>query len=141
MSSTDPGNQPPENGEPVPRKSARGHDWRHAMRSEFSDWQLWWARAVMVALAVISGLVIVGFTALAEYTYDLFAQLHARWWWSPLLWTPLVACAVVWCTRRFAPGAAGSGIPQVMAALEVGERPAARSLFVSLRLSFAKILL
>lgn len=141
MSSTDPGNQPPEDGEPVPRKSVRGHDWRHAMRSEFSDWQLWWARAVMVALAVISGLVIVGFTALAEVAYDLFAQLRSRWWWSPLLWTPLVACAVVWCTRRFAPGAAGSGIPQVMAALEVGERPAARSLFVSLRLSFAKILL
>ena len=141
MTSTDPGTQPPESGEPAPRKSARGHDWRHAMRSEFSDWQLWWARAVMVALAVISGLVIVGFTALAEVAYDLFAQLRARWWWSPLLWTPLVACAVVWCTRRFAPGAAGSGIPQVMAALEVGERPAARSLFVSLRLSFAKILL
>ncbi|HAV37620.1 MAG TPA: hypothetical protein DCX52_14915, partial [Massilia sp.] len=86
MSRIDPGTQPPEDGEPAPRKSVRGHDWRHAMRSEFSDWQLWWARAVMVALAVISGLVIVGFTALAEVAYDLFAQLRSRWWWSPLLW-------------------------------------------------------
>jgi H+/Cl- antiporter ClcA len=48
---------------------------------------------------------------------------------------------VVWCTRRFAPGAAGSGIPQVMATLEKEVGDAERGLFVSLRLSVAKIVL
>ena len=141
MTKTDPGGAPPEGGEHAARKGARGHDWRHAMRSEFSDWQLWWGRAVVVGLAVLSGLVIVGFTALAEQAADLFEHLRSTWWWSPLLWTPLVAAVIVWCTRRFAPGAAGSGIPQVMAALDSGVDSGSRGLFVSLRLSLAKILL
>lgn len=140
MTSTSPGT-PPEDHGPAARKGGRTHDWRHAMRSEFSDWQLWWARAVVVALAVVSGLVIVGFTALAEFAADQFARLRGLGWWTPLVWTPLLAALIVWCTRRFAPGAAGSGIPQVMAALEVGEQPGARGLFVSLRLSLAKIML
>ena len=45
----------------------------------------------------------------------------------------------MWCTQRYAPGASGSGIPQVMAALSTGKQSA--SLFVSIRLSVAKILL
>jgi len=109
------------------------------MRSEFSDWQIWWARAVVVALAAIAGLVIVGFTALAEHASHLFGQWRSLGWWFPLLWTPLLAALIVWLTRRFVPGAAGSGIPQVMAALEAPA--AARGLFVSLRLSLAKIAL
>jgi H+/Cl- antiporter ClcA len=48
---------------------------------------------------------------------------------------------VVWCTRRLVPGAAGSGIPQVMATLDRRVGEAERGLFVSLRLSVAKILL
>jgi H+/Cl- antiporter ClcA len=47
----------------------------------------------------------------------------------------------VWATRRFAPGASGSGIPQVMAALEPEVEPAQRGLFVSLRLAVAKVVL
>ena len=49
--------------------------------------------------------------------------------------------AVVWLTRRFAPGAAGSGIPQVMATLDPAFPPASRSTLVSLRLSLAKMVL
>jgi H+/Cl- antiporter ClcA len=67
--------------------------------------------------------------------------MRERAWWAPLLAAPAVAAAVVWCTRRFAPGAAGSGIPQVMATLEKEVGEGERGLFVSLRLSVAKILL
>jgi H+/Cl- antiporter ClcA len=114
---------------------------RQAVAQELADWRLWWARAVVVAAAVVAGLTIVGFTWLAESASSWFAGLRSQAWWAPLLATPACAAAVVWCTRRFAAGAAGSGIPQVMAALEneVGERE--RGLFVSLRLSVAKILL
>jgi H+/Cl- antiporter ClcA len=114
---------------------------REALRQELADWRLWLARAVVVAAAVAAGLVVVGFTWLAETASAWFGLMRARAWWAPLLAAPAVAAAVVWCTRRFAPGAAGSGIPQVMATLEKEVGEGERGLFVSLRLSVAKILL
>jgi H+/Cl- antiporter ClcA len=111
------------------------------LHREIGDWRLWWGRGVVVALAVAAGLTIVAFTWLCEGAAGLFNQLRGRWWWSPLLVSPAVATAVVYCTRRFAAGAAGSGIPQVMAALEPAGAPPARALFVSLRLSLGKIFL
>jgi H+/Cl- antiporter ClcA len=98
-------------------------------------------RAVVVLLAAAAGLTVVGFSWLAEGAYARFAALHAAAWWSPLIVTPACTAAVVWATRRFAPGAAGSGIPQVMATLDTKVGEAERGLFVSLRLTVAKILL
>ena len=117
------------------------HDWRKRARVELSDRGLWTSRIVVVALAVLAGLSVVGFTWLCERAFEAFEQLHSLAWWSPLLWTPACTAAIVWFTRRHAPGAAGSGIPQVMAALEPALAPEKRGLFVSLRLSLAKVLL
>jgi len=114
---------------------------REAVRQELADWRLWLARALVVAAAVVAGLTVVGFTWLAESASSYFTALRMRAWWAPLLVAPAAAAAVVWCTRRFAPGAAGSGIPQVMATLEKEVGDLDRGLFVSLRLSIAKILL
>lgn len=116
-------------------------DWDDALRRELSDWRVWAVRGLVVALAVLAGLTIVGFTWLAELASAQFAAWRGQVWWIPLLLTPACAAAVVWCTRRFAPGAAGSGIPQVMATLEPRVGESERGLFVSLRLSIAKILL
>ena len=118
-----------------------GHDWRKRARLELSDWQLWWGRAVVVGLAVLAGLSVVGFTWMCELAFSAFEQVRQLAWWTPLLWTPAWAALIVWLTRRHAPGAAGSGIPQVMAALEPALAPGERGLFVSLRLSVAKVLL
>jgi len=114
---------------------------RDALGQELADWRLWLARALVVAAAVVAGLTVVGFTWLAETASSWFVVLRTHAWWAPLLCAPACAAAVVWCTRRFAPGAAGSGIPQVMATLEKEVGDAERGLFVSLRLSVAKILL
>ena len=114
---------------------------KEAVRQEVADWRLWLARALVVAAAVAAGLTVVGFTWLAEQASGYFEALHSQAWWAPLLAAPAAAAAVVWCTRRFAPGAAGSGIPQVMATLEKEVGEGERGLFVSLRLSIAKILL
>jgi H+/Cl- antiporter ClcA len=103
------------------------------------DWRLWWSRSVLVTLAVLAGLTVVGFTWISELAFSLFSDMHSTWWWSPLLWTPLVTALVVWLTRRYAAGAAGSGIPQVIAALDNEVGPEQRGLFVSLRLTLAKI--
>ncbi|MBS0308316.1 MAG: chloride channel protein [Proteobacteria bacterium] len=112
-----------------------------AFRKEFIDWDLWRARCIVVAAAVIAGLIVVAFTDLCEHALNVFSRMRAAWGWSPLLWTPLCAAAIVWLTRRYAPGAAGSGIPQVMASLDTAVAPANRGLFVSLKLSVAKIFL
>ena len=112
-----------------------------ALRREVSDWRLWWTRGVVVLAAIVAGLTISGFTWLAEQAFDLFVTGRAWSWWSPLVWTPLCTAAIVWCTRRYVPGAAGSGIPQVMAVLDPAMPPQRVGRLVSLRISAAKIAL
>lgn len=112
-----------------------------AFRREVSDWRLWLSRALVMAVAAAAGLTVVGFTWLSERALEAFFDLHTHWWWAPLFWTPLCTAMIVWLTRRLAPGAAGSGIPQVMAALDSSVDASNRGLFVSLKLSLAKIAL
>ncbi|MET3131766.1 H+/Cl- antiporter ClcA [Oxalobacteraceae bacterium GrIS 1.11] len=117
------------------------HSVGFALRKELSDWHLWYARAIVVAMALLAGLTVVGFTWLTEYATAFFFAGRARFWWAPLLWTPLCTVLIVWCTRRYASGAAGSGIPQVIATLDPAVDMARRGWLVSLRLSAVKILL
>jgi H+/Cl- antiporter ClcA len=119
----------------------REHAVAAAIKRDFGDWRLWWTRAVVFGMAALAGLAVVGFTWLTERALGAFSQLQAAWWWAPLLWTPLCTAAIVWLTRRCAAGAAGSGIPQVMAALDPAVDAAQRSALVSLRLSLAKVVL
>lgn len=112
-----------------------------AVRREFSDWRTWVARAVVIALAAAAGLTIVGFTWLTEKALATFFRLSAVAWWVPLVWTPLCAAGIAWIIRRSFAGVAGSGIPNVIAALDSSVDAANRSLFVSLKLSVAKMLL
>lgn len=111
------------------------------LRQELYDWRLWMGRAVVLGFAALAGLTVVSFTWLTEHALSQFFALEKRYWWAPLLWIPTSTAAIVWLTRRIAPGAAGSGIPQVMAALSHEVAPMQRNLFVSLRLTLAKILL
>ncbi len=117
------------------------HDAVRAFRREFSDWRPWLTRALVIAFAALAGLTIVGFTWLTNLAFASFLRIAALGWWVPLLWMPLATAAIVWLTRRYAPGAAGSGIPQVMATLDTAVAPADVRLFVSLRLAFAKLVL
>ena len=112
-----------------------------SMRQALSDWRIWLARALVVTFAAAAGLTVVGYTWLTERALEAFFMASARWWWSPLLWTPLCTGLIVWLTRRFAPGASGSGIPQVMAALDASVTARDRGLFVSLKLAAAKVAL
>ena len=113
----------------------------NALRAELSDRDLWQTRVVVLTFGILSGLTVVTFTWLTEHALDLFHQGRAVVPWMPLFWTPLCTAAVVWTTRQWAPGAAGSGIPQVMAALHPGLEPRWRGLYVSVRLTLAKMLL
>lgn len=117
------------------------HDIRSAFKREFGTAALWRSRVVVIGAAALSGLAVVGFTSLAESAFGLFNHWIAPCAWLTLLWMPALCALIVWCTRRFAAGAAGSGIPQVMAALEPALPAQEQRRFVSLRLSALKALL
>ena len=115
---------------------------REAIQRELSDWRRWAARAVVLTAAAVAGWVVVAFTWLSEQAALGFTRiLQATGGWGALVWTPLLTALIVWLTRRFASGAAGSGIPQVIAAMEPQTPVEQRGLFVSLRLTVAKIVL
>ena len=117
------------------------HDILAGLRGEMSDWRRWLTRALVMLYAAAAGLSIVGFTWLCDRAQAAFQALGALAWWAPLLWMPACTALIVWITRSFAPGAAGSGIPQVMAALDTGVTPRQTAQLVSLRLALAKVLL
>ncbi len=103
---------------------------------------MWLDRTVVLAYAVMAGLAVVAFTLMTNKAFAWFEQIyHFQGGWIVLFWTPALAAVIVWGTRRFAPTAAGSGIPQVMAALESDVTPEQRQHFVSLRLTAAKMVL
>lgn len=116
-------------------------DWRARLRHELTEWRPWGSRAVVLAFAALAGLVVACFTWLSEHAFAAFEQLRGQAWWAPLLWMPLLTAAIVAGTRRWLPGAAGSGIPQVMAALDDATPAERRGLFVSLRLALGKLVL
>jgi H+/Cl- antiporter ClcA len=115
-------------------------DFLQNVRDEVSDARQWLDRAIIIAYAVLAGLMVVGFTLLADAAFDAYQSMRGAVWWWPLVWTPAVTALVVWLVRRWAPGAAGSGVPQVLTALAPETPLDTRDRFVSLKLSVAKIL-
>ncbi len=115
-------------------------DFLQNLRREMGAGRQWLDRVVVLTYAVLAGLAVVLFTLLADKAVELHHDLAQSVWWAPLVWTPALTALVVWSLRRWAPGAAGSGVPQVLTALDADTPLAARSRFVSLRLSVAKII-
>src|ERR1044072_2968422 len=95
----------------------RDPDFLENLRTELSSGRLWLDRAIVLGYAVAAGLFVVAFTIASDWAFGLFQCLYRSYPWAVLLWTPALTVAIVWATRRWFPGAAGSGIPQVKAAL------------------------
>jgi len=99
----------------------------------------WRMRLVFWGGALAVGAVSVAFAAAATQASALFGVLLVRPWLALLL-TPLGFVASAWLAARFFPGSQGSGIPQAIAARQMGDT-GQRSRLLSLRLAFGKILL
>lgn len=95
-------------------------DRRH-LSARFLSKLMWQRRLVFWSGALFVGLASVGFAILSNAGQNLFLFEEAKIWWLPLLVTPAGFVAIRWATRRFAPAAAGSGIPQAMAARDLRE--------------------
>ncbi|UXC91490.1 chloride channel protein [Sphingobium sp. RSMS] len=77
---------------------------------------VWRRRIAILGGAILTGLVALLFAHLADEASELFLELTKLRPEAPLLLTPLGFAAIVYVTRKWAPAASGSGIPQVMAA-------------------------
>jgi H+/Cl- antiporter ClcA len=122
--------------------SASAPPFLNSLSFELMERQSWRDRSIVLAYATLTGAVVVVFTLLAEVASQGFAALRAGTAggpWLSLAWTPLLTLAVLWWTRRFAPGAAGSGIPQVVRALDDGTNPAECRHLVSPAVSLHKV--
>lgn len=73
-------------------------------------------RVALMGGAVLVGLAALIFANVADIASERFAHLVEKWPYAPFFLTPPAFMALVWITRRFAPLASGSGIPQVIAA-------------------------
>jgi H+/Cl- antiporter ClcA len=93
-----------------------GKTLRHARR-------FWLQYGILWTGAVITGLIAVMYARLIDLGFELFQKMEHRHSWLPLIVTPAMSALCVWLTRKYFPGAEGSGIPQVIATLgEQGER-------------------
>ena len=97
----------------------------------------WRIRLAFLLGSLMVGVISSGFGLLSQRANALFFQMEAAYPQAPLLITPLGLVLVAWLSRRFFPGSEGSGINQIIAALEMR----AKSHVMSLKLAAGKILL
>lgn len=152
----------PDDAGPSPRKRPRAlqrrlrlgtrRSWRVVRGVEPEFWQRliaelrtgrqWVDRTVVLIYAALTGLIVVGFTLAAEGATHAFLALargNPLGPWAALVWTPLLTVLLLWWTRRFVPGAAGSGIPQVIRVLDDDLPEAGVRRLASLRVALHKI--
>jgi H+/Cl- antiporter ClcA len=96
-------------------------------------------RAATLTGAILIGLVALAFAYMADAAQRLFAGVAVSYSWTTLLVTPLGFAALVWLTRRYAPDARGSGIPQVISAAQMHQPE--RSPMLSLKTAALKLVM
>ncbi|MDD3482108.1 chloride channel protein [Azovibrio restrictus] len=109
--------------------------WRHKAYVT-----LWLGRLVFWGGAIGVGLLAVLFAELSEFLSHHFVQGATRYWWLPLVLTPLGGALCVWTTRRYFSGAEGSGIPQALAEMQRPADAQGWKPLLSLRIIAGKIL-
>ncbi|MDQ2879551.1 MAG: chloride channel protein [Pseudomonadota bacterium] len=110
--------------------------WRVLLRRHGPASAVWRRRIAMGTGAITIGLAALLFARLADLANDQFGHFvaHDRWW--ALAITPLGFLIITYLTRRLAPEAAGSGIPQVIAAAHNPKR--ALRVLLSMRAALIK---
>ncbi|WP_034298341.1 chloride channel protein [Herbaspirillum sp. RV1423] len=102
--------------------------------------RLWIDYGILWSGAIAVGLVAVLYAQAIEYAFSAFRLLQHAHEWLPLLLTPAVSAMCVWITRRWFTGSEGSGIPQVIAALNGNTEERGTSL-LSVRVLLGKLAL
>lgn len=89
---------------------------------------VWMRRAVFIAGALLVGLTAVGFAETANEAQNVYYAILEFSPWLPLVMTPVGFAVLAYITARWFPAAAGSGIPQVIAARKSSDHVHRKSL-------------
>lgn len=91
--------------------------------------------------SLLTGIMAVGYARLFSYAEQGTRLLFGSNRWSIFLLTPLCFLLAWWIVQRWAPNARGSGIPQVMAAIELANPKHQHKIgkLLSIRIVFVKI--
>ncbi|MEW6677442.1 MAG: chloride channel protein [Pseudomonadota bacterium] len=132
----------------TPPRSRRLRDWSgnqltRLRRRQMAYRHLWLGRLIFWGGAVAIGLLGVLFAKMVDAGVHGLRQITAEYPFWPFIIAPLGGAGLVWLTRRFFPGAEGSGIPQVMAEMARNNVDSHRlpQPLLSLRIVFGKIVL
>jgi H+/Cl- antiporter ClcA len=107
---------------------------------KLTDFHAWLGRLIIWSAAALTGLVIVLFARATEHAISFFYDVQSEVWWLPILVMPTVGIFIVWLTRKWFSGAAGSGIPQTIAALNY-EANQSISHLISIKIAISKLFL
>ncbi|MFN7113312.1 MAG: chloride channel protein [Alphaproteobacteria bacterium] len=77
---------------------------------------------VLVAGAVVAGIVVGVFSLLSDKAQDISALFFSQYVLAPLLVTPAIFALAMWLMLRYCPAAFGSGVPQTMAAQQLVDK-------------------
>lgn len=101
----------------------------------------WKTRIIFWGGAVIVGLVAALFALLADLAEHTFRNIHEHWPVIAFFMTPFGLMLAVFITRKFFPGAEGSGIPQTIIAIEDKGGPSLTARLLSIKVAIGKIVL
>ena len=102
---------------------------------------LWKTRLIFWGGAVLVGVVAAIFALLGDKADHVFRDVFVQNQWLSLVITPAGLMLIVWLTRKFFPGAEGSGIPQTLIAIEGRGGKALAEQLLSFRIAVGKVLL
>lgn len=100
----------------------------------------WVRRIAFWGGALIVGLLSVGFAGLADSAGKMQHMIWSHHHWIMIVMTPGLLVLGLWMAQRFFPGSGGSGIPQVIAAIEMGD-PARAKALLPLRTAAGKMVI
>lgn len=109
-------------------------------RRQITSRKVWRTRLVFWSGAVLVGLAATLLAIGSDHAGEAFSRLLEANPYIPLVLTPAGLVLITWLTRRFIPGAKGSGIPQVIAALQM-KHHSDRHEILSIRIALGKGLL
>jgi H+/Cl- antiporter ClcA len=109
-------------------------------RRQLTSSSVWRTRLVFWLGAILVGLAATALAIGSDHAGQTFSHLLEINPYIPVVLTPLGLVLITWITRRFVPAAKGSGIPQVIASLQMKHDSDKRKI-LSLRIAISKGLL
>ena len=100
----------------------------------------WQRRIALWTGGVLVGLAAIAFARSSDYAFRIFQRLDSELPWLPLVLTPTMFIVLAWLTRGLLKPTRGSGIPQVIASLQI-EDQSLRQRLLSLPVALGKMVL